>query len=101
FDTWHYYLLQGLSQSRDARVAEIAAKSLKEVDYHLRRSGDWVITLGDGTDESHRRMQDAIDDLWMYTGELFENDAVDQALANDGTTVDLAALHGPWVAHVS
>ena len=80
FDAWHYLLLQGLTQSKDAHIAGIAAKALKEVSYHLRRSGDWVVTLGDGTEESHRRMQAAIDDLWMYTGEMFEMDAVEQEL---------------------
>ena len=72
FDAWHYLLLRDLSGSKDSRVAEIAAKGLKEVTYHLERSRDWVLRLGDGTEESHRRMQAAIDDLWMYTGELFE-----------------------------
>jgi ring-1,2-phenylacetyl-CoA epoxidase subunit PaaC len=61
---------------------------LKEVDYHLRRSGDWVVRLGDGTDESRRRMQAGIDDLWFYTGEMFERDAVDEAMVGMGIGVD-------------
>src|SRR5436190_6906012 len=64
FDAFHHLLLAGLSRSADPRVAGIAAKSLKEVDYHLRRSRDWVTRLGDGTEESRRRMQAGIDDLW-------------------------------------
>jgi ring-1,2-phenylacetyl-CoA epoxidase subunit PaaC len=100
FDAWHYLLLQGLAQSKDANIAAIAAKALKEVSYHLRRSGDWVITLGDGTEESHRRMQTAIDDLWMYTGEMFELDAVEQALVEQGVAADCAGLRAPWLAHV-
>ena len=64
-----------LAQSRDARIAGIAAKAVKEVRYHVERSSDWVVRLGDGTDESHARMQSAIDALWMYTGEMFTVDA--------------------------
>ena len=73
-------LLRALTQSQDARIAEIAAKAAKEAAYHVERSGDWVIRLGDGTDESHARMQAAIDDLWMYTGEMFAPDGVELAL---------------------
>jgi len=100
FDVWHYFLLQRLAQSADARVAAIAAKSLKEVTYHVRRSSDLVVRLGDGTDESHARMQDAIDDAWRYTGELFVDDAVDRDVAGRGIGCELAALRGPWLAHV-
>jgi ring-1,2-phenylacetyl-CoA epoxidase subunit PaaC len=56
-----------------------------------------VLRLGDGTEESHRRMQSAIDDLWMYTGELFESDEIDQAMAGEGLGPDLATLHEPWL----
>lgn len=100
FDAWHYYLLQGLTKSQHSGIADIAAKSLQEVIYHLERSGEWVVTLGDGTDESHARMQQAIDDLWMYTGELFEMDAVEQSLVADGIAVDLASLREPWQQHI-
>ena len=68
FDVWHYFLLQRLEQSSDERVAAIAAKSIKEVTYHVRRSSDMVVRLGDGTDESHAKMQAAIDDAWRFTG---------------------------------
>ena len=97
FDAWHYLLLRELSSSADAGIAEIAAKALKEVSYHLERSREWVIRLGDGTEESHRRMQDGIDDLWMFTGELFEMDEVDREIAARGIGPDLAALHAPWL----
>jgi ring-1,2-phenylacetyl-CoA epoxidase subunit PaaC len=100
FDTWHYLLLQGLTQSTDTRIADIAGKSLKEVAYHAERSRDWVVRLGDGTEESHRRMQRAIDDLWVYTGELFEMDEIDWTLLTQGLAVDLAALRQPWSEHV-
>jgi ring-1,2-phenylacetyl-CoA epoxidase subunit PaaC len=100
FDAWHYLLLRELAGSRDPRIAEIAAKGLKEVTYHLERSRDWVLRLGDGTEESHRRMQTAIDDLWMYTGELFESDEIDQAMAGEGLGPDLATLQEPWLGLV-
>jgi ring-1,2-phenylacetyl-CoA epoxidase subunit PaaC len=97
FDAWHYLLLRELTASKDARVAEIAAKGLKEATYHLERSQEWVLRLGDGTEESHRRMQAAVDDLWMYTGEMFESDEVDQAMVREGVGPDLSSLHEPWL----
>jgi len=100
FDVWHYFLLQRLEQSTDERVAAIAAKSIKEVTYHVRRSSDMVVRLGDGTDESHAKMQAAIDDVWRFTGELFADDAVDQDVAARGIGCDLSALRDPWLAHV-
>jgi ring-1,2-phenylacetyl-CoA epoxidase subunit PaaC len=100
FDTWHYFVLEALQRSTDARIAEIAAKSLKEVTYHVRRSADLVVRLGDGTRESHRRMQDAFDDLWMFTGELFEADAAEASLAQDGVIPEPAALAASWQRHV-
>ncbi|PPA76811.1 phenylacetate-CoA oxygenase subunit PaaI [Achromobacter spanius] len=100
FDVWHYFLLQRLEQSSDERVAAIAAKSIKEVTYHVRRSSDLVVRLGGGTDESHAKMQAAIDDAWRFTGELFADDAVDQDVAARGIGCELAALREPWLAHV-
>lgn len=100
FDVWHYFLLQRLEQSADERVSAIAAKSIKEVTYHVRRSSDMVVRLGDGTDESHAKMQAAMDDAWRFTGELFADDAVDQDVAARGIGCDLSALREPWIAHV-
>ena len=100
FDSWHYLLLRELHGSTDNRIAEIADKAVKEVTYHLERSGDWVVRLGDGTQESHRRMQKAINILWPYTGELFEMDEVDDALLRPGIAADLEALRWPWLEHV-
>jgi ring-1,2-phenylacetyl-CoA epoxidase subunit PaaC len=100
FDTWHYFLLRELKNSSDPRIAEIAEKAAKEVTYHLERSSAWVIRLGDGTEESHRRMQRSIDDLWMYTGELFEADAIDNEMRECGIGADLVSLRGPWMEHV-
>ena len=100
FDHWHALALASLAQSRDERVAAIAAKAAKEVTYHVERSTDWVIRLGDGTDVSHARMQAAIDALWPYAGELFVPDEVDDAMAAQGIGPDLAALAAPWRASV-
>jgi ring-1,2-phenylacetyl-CoA epoxidase subunit PaaC len=97
FDAWHWPFLGALQRSSDRRLAEIAAKAIKEVAYHLERSRDWVVRLGDGTEESHRRMRRAVDQLWPYTGELFAMDAVDRALLEQGVAVDLAALRQPWL----
>jgi ring-1,2-phenylacetyl-CoA epoxidase subunit PaaC len=96
FDAWHRLLLAKLTHSRDARIAEIAAKAEKEVTYHAERSADWVIRLGDGTAESHARMQAAVDDLWMYTGEMFDPDETDTALAEEGIGCDLRTLAPAW-----
>ena len=100
FDAWHHLLLQALSSSRDERVAAIANKAARETAYHLRRSADWVIRLGDGTEESHARMQRAWDAAWPYTGELFVADAIDDDLAARGIGCDLATLRAPWRAVV-
>ena len=96
FDAWHQLLLTELACSQDRRVAGIAAKALKEVHYHAERSADWVIRLGDGTDESHAKMQAAIDDLWMYTGEMFDADATEQALAGERIGCDAGMLEPAW-----
>src|ERR1700674_1480634 len=96
FDVWHELLLRNLAVSRDRRIAEIAAKALKEVMYHAERSADWVIRLGDSTELSHARMQSAIDDLWMYTGEMFAADDTELSLAADGVAADVGALLPAW-----
>ena len=87
---------RALGQSRDATLAAIAAKAEKEAAYHLRHAGEWLIRLGDGTAESHRRAQAALDELWPYSGELFETDAVEQALIAEGIAVDPATLRPEW-----
>ncbi|MFC0131225.1 phenylacetate-CoA oxygenase subunit PaaI [Massilia eurypsychrophila] len=101
FDTWHYFLMLGLLKSTDARIAEIAEKSIKEVTYHLRRSGDLVVRLGDGSAESHARTQAAADQLWMYTGEMFTYDAIDNAMAEQGVAPDAAGLRAAFLEHVA
>ena len=100
FDQWHLGLLRALTASIDARIAEIAAKAVKEVTYHAERSADWVLRLGDGTPESQARMQKALDELWPYTGEMFATDAIDLALIDTGIAADVRTLHAPWLATV-
>lgn len=101
FDTWHYFLIGALTHSSDPRIAEIAEKSLKEVTYHLRRSGDLIVRLGDGTEVSKRFTQTAVDELWMYSGEVFNYDAVDEAMVAAGVAPASAALREQWLSHVS
>jgi ring-1,2-phenylacetyl-CoA epoxidase subunit PaaC len=101
FDCWHYFLLQQLLTSSDERIAQIAEKSLKEVTYHLRRSGDLLVRLGDGTPESHAKTQAAVDELWMYTGEFFNYDAIDLAMVEQGVAPSSALLRAAWLEHVS
>jgi len=101
FDTWHYFLIGALTKCSDPRIAEIAEKSLKEVTYHLRRSGDLVVRLGDGTGVSHQFTQTAVDELWMYTGEVFNYDAVDEAMVAAGIAPPAAMLREQWLSHVS
>ncbi|GGB54048.1 phenylacetic acid degradation protein [Roseibium aquae] len=96
FDAWHHAMLTELLTSTEERVREIAAKALKEVSYHLERSADLVIRLGDGSEESHARMQAALDDQWAYTGELSTPDEIDTATAAAGIAPDLAKVGTVW-----
>lgn len=96
FDAWAMEMLRSLQSSTDKRVAEIAAKAAKEVAYHLERSADLVIRLGDGTEESRARMQKALNVLWPYTGELFLGDAVDEAMAEAGIAPAPESLKAAW-----
>lgn len=95
-DAYQVPLLEALKSSKHERIAAIAAKAGKEVAYHLDRSADLVIRLGDGTEESHRRMQQALDALWSYTGEMFASDAIDTAMAEAGLAPDAASLKAEW-----
>ena len=92
---------RAMMKSSDATLAAIAAKSEKESAYHLRHSSEWMVRLGDGTEESHRRARDAVDDLWAYTGEMFAVDESERALIERGVAVDPAALHPQWLITVS
>jgi ring-1,2-phenylacetyl-CoA epoxidase subunit PaaC len=92
--------LEALRGSAHAELAGIAAKAAKETRYHVRHSAQWVVTLGDGTAESHDRAQQAVDELWRYTGELFLADGVDRAVSAAGFGVDPGTLASAWRAEV-
>src|SRR5436305_8392641 len=85
-----------MMRSTDATLAAIAAKSEKESAYHLRHASEWMVRLGDGTDESHRRAQAAVDDLWAFTGEMFAADDSERSLVEAGIAVDPAVLRPTW-----
>lgn len=101
FSAYQVLLWEALAASTDTTFAGIAAKALKEATYHLRHATSWVVRLGDGTDESHRRMQASIDSLWRFTGELFESDELTAEIATAGTGTDPGALQTPWESRVA
>jgi ring-1,2-phenylacetyl-CoA epoxidase subunit PaaC len=92
--------LEGLARGAHPALAGIAGKALKETRYHVRHAGEWLVRLGDGTEESRRRAQDALDELWRYTGELWLADDVDAALVAAGIAPDAAPLEPAWRAQV-
>ncbi len=100
FDAWHVLALERLGESSDVRIGALARKVRKEALYHARRSADWVVRLGDGTQTSHARMQAGLDTLWPYVGELFEGDGVDAEMVRCGVGFDPPALREPWSARV-
>lgn len=89
---------RGMTRSRDATLAAIAAKSEKESAYHLRHASEWLIRIGDGTDVSRGRAAEAVETLWPYTGELFEADEAEQALIVEGIAIDPQSLRASWEA---
>ncbi len=96
FSSYQFYLYEELQNNRDEQLAAIAEKSLKEVTYHLRWSSEWVIRLGDGTDESHQRITQAINELWMYTGELFSATTYELWATGEGVGVNVSLLKINW-----
>jgi ring-1,2-phenylacetyl-CoA epoxidase subunit PaaC len=98
FDAWHLSQLHALMDSSNTQIAAIAEKSSKEVTYHLERATDTVIGLGDGTEESHTRMQAALDKLWPYVGEMFTSDDVDAAMVDAGIAPDPTSLRPAYDA---
>ena len=101
FDAYNFLFYSALVNSSDEQLAAIAQKSLKEVTYHLRFSSEWVIRLGDGTEVSHEKVQTALNDLWMYTGELFEMNNFEKDMAEQGIGVDLEQLKPLWEKKVN
>ena len=96
FDVFHFHLMEGLSDSKDERLGAIASKSVKEIKYHKRHSGEWIKRLGDGTEESHERTQNALNELWMFTDDLFVAYAEDKELEDKGIVPDLNQIKGKW-----
>ncbi|SDB55366.1 ring-1,2-phenylacetyl-CoA epoxidase subunit PaaC [Flavobacteriaceae bacterium MAR_2010_188] len=101
FDSYHLPFLKELEKSHDMKLSAIATKSLKEVTYHKRFSSDWVKRLGDGTDESHQRMQKAINDLWPYTNELFLLTENEMRMVEEGIGVDVSKLKESYYSEVN
>lgn len=101
FDTFNYHFFAALSNSKDEKLVAIAKKSIKELTYHYRYSAEWVIRLGDGTEESHEKMQEALDDIWDYAGELFVADEVDAKMLEEGIGVDLEDIRPLWEERVN
>ncbi|MDO4637599.1 MAG: 1,2-phenylacetyl-CoA epoxidase subunit PaaC [Lautropia sp.] len=97
FDAWHVPQLEALCLSRQTEVADIALKAVKEASYHLERSSDLVMRLGDGSEESHQRMQRALNLLWPYTGEFFSADSIDRSCAEQGIAPDPLSIQTPWL----
>ena len=101
YDTYQLLLWQRLTRSSDHVLAGIAAKALKETRYHVRHWSTWVVRLGDGTEESHRRMQRAVDGLWRFTTEPFLADDIDRAMDEAGVGVDPSALQPEWSSRIA
>ena len=101
FDVYHFLFLTELQKSTDLTLSAIATKSIKEVSYHKRFSSDWIRRLGDGTEESHKRMQIAINDLWRYTDELFHQTDADKAMVVEGIGVDVTKLKDTYYKEIN
>jgi ring-1,2-phenylacetyl-CoA epoxidase subunit PaaC len=101
FDHFHLLLLEQLQFSKDENLAAIAKKSIKEVSYHVRFSSDWIKRLGDGTDESHQRIQEAVDHLWQFTDEPFQMTEADAVMVSEGIGVDVSAFKSAYHKNVS
>lgn len=95
-DAYNFLVYQELTKSKDETLAGIAQKAIKEVTYHLRHSSAWVVRFGDGTEESRIKAQDAVNELWRFTGELFEMDQVETALIKEGIAPDLNTIQPKW-----
>lgn len=100
FDAYSVHLLDQLTRSSHADLAALAARALKEDRYHLRHSAEWMVRLGDGTDESHGRVATALEECWRFTGELFQPDAVDEAMLAEGIGADLGVVRERWLETV-
>lgn len=100
-DQYHKHFIEALRGSKDETLAAIAEKAVKEVRYHCRRSQEWTYRLGDGTQESQQKMQTALDNIWGYTHEMFEQDDVEKRLVDAGIAVDTSTLKTQWLEDVT
>ncbi len=100
FELFYLAQLGSLARSEDTQLAGIAARAEKEIRYHLRHNTQWLVRLGDGTDESHRRVQDSVNDLWRYTGEMFEADEIDTIVEKAYGGPNLEELRERWLADI-
>ncbi len=96
FESFYLLQLQALLACSDQRLAEIAARAEKEIRYHLRHATNWLVRLGDGSDESHERVQRSLDDLWRFSGELLAGDAIDAHMKDAYNGPDLVRIAGTW-----
>jgi ring-1,2-phenylacetyl-CoA epoxidase subunit PaaC len=96
YDAFSFHAYTALLKSKDETIAAVAEKSLKEVTYHLRWSSEWMIRLGDGTEESHNRIQEAVNDLWMYTGEMFLPSDIEKEMAAASIGFDVTSIKNSW-----
>jgi ring-1,2-phenylacetyl-CoA epoxidase subunit PaaC len=101
FETFYLAQLGALANCRDSRLAEIAARALKEISYHQRYARQWLLRLGDGTEESHERVQDSLNNLWKFTGELFAEDEIDLAIRDRYEGPDQAKLKEGWRSDIA
>lgn len=100
FDVFHYYLNQALSESKDARIKEVALKTIKETTYHMKWSSEWMIRLGDGTELSQSKMQRAVNELWEFTGEMFNPTDIETFAFNSGYGADIKGIESLWMGKV-
>ncbi|MBN8692148.1 MAG: phenylacetate-CoA oxygenase subunit PaaC [Bacteroidetes bacterium] len=100
-DHFNLLLYTELAKSKDETIAGIAQKAIKEVTYHVRHSSSWVLRFGDGTEESHNRAQEAVNELWRFTGELFEMDDVENKLVKEGIVVNTSLLKEKWEKQIT
>ena len=96
FECWYLHLLEALTRCSDEGISEIAARAIKEVRYHLRHSSQWLLRLGDGTEESHRRAQQSLDNLWKFTGEMFSPDDLDDEMRAVFNGPHLEIIEAQW-----
>lgn len=101
FDTYNYFLYTSLLQSNDQNIKSIAQKAIKEISYHAQWSAEWVIRLGDGTEESHERVQASLNELWEWSGEMFVADELDRWAHAEGIGPDLGDIHEKWKEKVA